>query len=98
MVENTVFVGSKPPMAYVMAIITSLGNSDEVVVRARGRAISTAVDAVEITRNRFMSDLEYDIEIGTEEMPQEVGGTRNVSTMAITLRKSRAAANRAVGS
>lgn len=87
---NTIFVGRKPPMAYVMAIITGLNreNNDEVVLRARGRAITTAVDAAEITRNRFMPDLKHSISIGTEQMEQEEGGTRNVSTIEITLRRS----------
>jgi len=88
MTENIVYVGSKPVMTYVMAIMTAMNDQDEVVVKARGRAISTAVDAAEITRNRYLTGLESTVEIGTEEMEQEDGGTRNVSTIAITLSKS----------
>ena len=75
-----------------MGIITSFNASDtkEVVLKARGQAITTAVDAAEITRSRFMKDLNVSqIAIGTEEMPPregESGGTtRNVSTIEITL-------------
>ena len=85
---NIVYVGSKPVMTYVMAIITAMNDQDEVVVKARGRSISTAVDAAEVTRNRYLKELQSTVEIGTEEMDQEDGGTRNVSTIAITLRKS----------
>ncbi len=75
-------------MSYVMAIITSFGGSDanDVTLKARGRAITTAVDVAEITRRRFMKELNLgDIIIGTEEIQQEEGGTRNVSTIEITL-------------
>lgn len=86
---NIVYVGSKPVMNYVIAVLANL-NQDrlkDVVLRARGRAISTAVDTAEVTRNRFLSDLTYNVSIGTEAMPREEGGTRNVSTIDIILRR-----------
>ncbi|MBU0778231.1 DNA-binding protein Alba [Patescibacteria group bacterium] len=86
--ENIVYVGSKPVMTYVMAIMTAMNDQDEVVVKARGRAISIAVDAAEVTRNRYLTGLKSTVEIGTEAMETEDGGTRNVSTIAITLSKS----------
>jgi len=90
--SGIIFIGSKPPMSYVLAIITSLSGSDakEVTLKARGRAISTAVDAAEITRRRFIKDLKVSkITIGTEEMPAREGENRArmVSTMEITLTK-----------
>ncbi|GAH95126.1 unnamed protein product [marine sediment metagenome] len=88
MTENIVYVGSKPVMTYVMAIITAMNDQDEVVVKARGRSISTAVDAAEVTRNRYLNDLKSTVEIGTEQMENEDGSPRNVSTIAITLSKS----------
>ncbi len=89
MSENIVYVGSKPIMNYVTAILTSLGsNPEEVVLKARGRAISTAVDAAEVTRSRFITDLKPSVNIGTEKLPGEGGATRNVSFIEITLRKS----------
>ena len=61
MTENAdvIFVGNKPPMSYVLAIITSLsaGNLKEITLKARGQAITTAVDVAEIARNRFIKDL-----------------------------------------
>ncbi len=91
---NVVYVGSKPVMTYVMAIMTGFNrNPDGVVIRARGRAIPTAVDAAEVTRNGFLRDLTCDVSIGTEQMEGEGGRTRNVSTIEIALRKSPEALN-----
>ncbi|MDH5375572.1 MAG: DNA-binding protein Alba [Candidatus Bathyarchaeota archaeon] len=90
--SGIVFIGNKPPMSYVLAIITSLSTPDakEITLKARGRAITTAVDAAEITRHRFIKDLKISkISIGTEEMPAREGENRArmVSTMEITLTK-----------
>jgi len=79
-------------MNYVLAIITSLasGNVKEITLKARGQAITTAVDVAEITRNRFIKDLKVaTIAIGTVEMPPREGENRSrmVSTMEITLSK-----------
>ena len=94
MTENAdvIFVGNKPPMSYVLAIITSLSQGDlkEITLKARGQAITTAVDVAEITHNRFIKDLEVKkIAIGTAEMPPREGEnkSRMVSTMEITMAK-----------
>lgn len=88
---NVVFVGNKPPMNYVMAVITAfnMGDGKTVILKARGRAISTAVDVAEITRTRFFKDTKvHSISIGTEAIsPREGGNPRNVSTMEITLKQ-----------
>ena len=86
--ENVIYVGNKPPMSYVLAIVTQFNSgSDEVIIKARGRAISRAVDAAEITRNRFVTDAKIkDIKIGTESITnEEEGRTSNVSSMEIIL-------------
>ena len=85
-----VFVGSKTPMDYVLAVMTRLSgsNAKEVVLKARGQAITTAVDVAEITRNRFLKNLKVSrIALGTEEMPAREGENRArmVSTIEITL-------------
>ena len=94
MVEKSgiVFIGSKTPMDYVLAIITGLSasNAKEITLKARGQAITTAVDAAELTRRRFLKDLKISkVSIGTEEMPPREGENRArmVSTMEITLTK-----------
>ena len=87
---KVIYVGRKPPMNYVLGIITSFAGPDakEVIVIARGQAIKTAVDAVEIARRRFMTKLNISkISIGTEEMPPREGEnrSRSISTIEITL-------------
>jgi DNA-binding protein Alba len=90
--QDVIFVGNKPPMSYVLAIITAIsaGNLNEVTLKARGQAITTAVDVAEIARNRFVKELKVTkIAIGTAEMPPREGETKSrmVSTIEITLRK-----------
>ena len=88
--NNIVYIGSKPLMSYVMAVITAFNatGGGDVVLKARGRAISSAVDVAEITRNRYMKDIRTGrIEIGSEQLPSRDGGTRGVSTIAIILEK-----------
>jgi len=75
-------------MSYVMAVLTSLnrGEADYVVLKARGRAITTAVDVAEITRNRYMTNLSKPvIQIDTEKIVDAEQQTRNVSCISITL-------------
>ena len=86
--ENTIFVGNKPSMSYVLAVVTQFSNngSNEVIIKARGRAISRAVDTAEIVRNRFIKNAEVkDIKIGTESMTNEEGRNSNVSSIEIYL-------------
>ncbi len=87
--ENVIYVGKKPPMSYVLAVVTQFNTSgtDEVVIKARGRSISTAVDTVEIVRNRFVTDAKVkDIKISTESITnEEEGRTSNVSSIEIIL-------------
>lgn len=86
---NTIYVGTKPAMSYVLAVITHFNSSDvkEVSLKARGRAITTAVDTAEIVRRKFLKELKADkITIGTEELQRE-DGTKNVSTMEIKLKR-----------
>jgi len=86
--QNIVYIGRKPTMNYVLAVITSFNSTDtkEVTLKARGRSITTTVDVAEIVRRKFMKELKTGkITIGTEEIEQEEGGTRNVSTIEITL-------------
>lgn len=86
--ENIIYVGRKPPMSYVLAVVTQFnGNgSKDVFIKARGKAISTAVDTAEIVRNRFMKNAKVkDITIGTEKITNEEGRDSNVSSIDICL-------------
>lgn len=85
--NNVVYVGSKPIMNYCMAVIESLRHSDTVALKARGRAISRAVDVAEVTRNRYLNGVRVEsIDIMTEELDSHDGDTRNVSAITILLR------------
>ena len=91
--SNIIYVGRKPPMNYVLGIVTAFSGTEtkEVTVKARGQAITTAVDAVEIARRRFVKEMKVgNIAIGTEEMPPREGETnsRMSSTIEITLKRS----------
>ena len=84
--ENTVFVGRRPTMNYVMAVMMVLNKGEECTVKARGRAISHAVDICEILKNRFLKGVEYDeIRISTEQLKGEDGRENNVSSIEIVL-------------
>jgi DNA-binding protein len=87
--DNVIFVGKKPTMSYVLAVITQFTNGEKVVhIKSRGRSISRAVDVSEIVKNRFLGDVKVkEITIGTEERSVEDGNKINVSTMDIVLTK-----------
>ena len=88
--ENVVLIGRKPVMNYVIACITFFNAGEkQVVVKARGRAISRAVDTIELLRRAFVKDLKIkSIDIGTEEMVRAEGQRSNVSTIEITVAKT----------
>ncbi len=87
--ENVVLVGSKPVMNYIVACLTFFNSgASEVILKARGRATSRAVDVVELMRRAFVKDLEVkNIQIGTEELTRQDGGKVNVSTIEIAVAK-----------
>ena len=84
--SNNVFIGRKPILNYVLACMTLFKSGHEtIVIKARGRSISRAVDVVEVLKHRFMPKAEVvDIQIGTEQMQgDEMRGPSNVSTIDI---------------
>ena len=84
--ENAVFVGRRPTMNYVMATMMVLNKGVDCTVKARGRAISHAVDVCEILKIRFLKGTEYkDITITTEQLQGENGQNNNVSSIEIVL-------------
>lgn len=84
---NIVFIGKKPVNNYVLACMTLIkGGHDEVIVKARGRNISHAVDVVEVLKNRYLPKAQVaDIKIGTESVDGD-NGPSNVSTIDIYVR------------
>jgi DNA-binding protein len=86
--DNIVYIGRKPAMSYVMAVLATFNNQDTVEIKARGRSITTAVDVAEITRNRYVEGLSKPmITIDTEKL-SDGDSTRNVSCMTIKLSKA----------
>lgn len=87
--DNIVYIGKKPTMNYVLAVVTQFNSgSDEVVIKARGKSISRAVDVAEIVRNRFIQDAKVkDIKIDTEQLSSEGERTANVSSIEIYMDK-----------
>ena len=84
--DNTVFVGNKPVMNYVLAVVTQFNNgADEVAIKARGKAISRAVDTADIALNRFLDNVaKKEILTSTEVIDTDSGKT-NVSSIEIIL-------------
>jgi len=90
--ENIVFIGNKSLMSYVLACVTLFNNgAPEINIKARGRAISRAVDVAEVLRNKFVQTAKVDsIGIGTEAVKTQEGKEINVSTIEITLKGEKA--------
>jgi DNA-binding protein len=89
--DNSIFVGEKPFMNYVTGVViqfTTQG-ATEVIVKARGKFISRAVDVVEVVRNRFLTNQIKikDIQIASEEFRNKEGKDVRVSTIEIVLMK-----------
>ncbi len=92
MEENSIFVGNKPFMNYVTGVVmqfTTKGAS-EVVIKARGKFISRAVDIAEVSSKRFLQNgvAIKGIKVDSEEFKNTEGKTVRVSTIEITLGKN----------
>ncbi len=85
--ENVVYIGKKPAMNYVLAVVTQFNNgAKSIKIRARGNTITRAVDVAEISRNRFLQDVKVEnIAINSEELQNEDGTKSKVSTIEISL-------------
>ena len=84
--DHFVFVGKKGAMAYVFAVMTHFSEgAKKVVLKARGRSISSAVDVAEIVRNKEPSIKLTSIGISTEEVTTEDGRPIKVSAIEIIL-------------
>jgi DNA-binding protein len=85
MKENTVFVGNKPVMNYVLAVTQFNNGADQVAIKARGKAISRAVDTAEIALNRFLEGISKKEIITSTEIIDTDSGKTNVSSIEIVL-------------
>jgi len=89
MADNSIFVGSKPFMNYVTGVVMQFTTKDakEVIVKARGKFISRAVDVAEVAVKRFLKDqIEIkDIRVDSEEFQNKEGKDVRVSTIELVL-------------
>lgn len=85
--DNVVFVGKKYTKEYMWAVVTQFHQgAKEVVIKARGKLISKAVDVAEGVKNKFMPDVQVkDVKIMTEQLTSEDGTKTNVSAIEIVL-------------
>tara|TARA_Y100000310_G_scaffold56844_1_gene52141 strand:- start:3586 stop:3867 length:282 start_codon:yes stop_codon:yes gene_type:complete len=90
--DNSIFIGGKPFMNYVTGVVMQFTtkNANEVIIKARGKFISRAVDVAEVASKRFLegSVAVKDIKIDSEEFKNNEGRDVRVSTMEITLEKN----------
>ena len=88
--DNSIFVGGKPFMNYVTGIVMQFTTKDakEVIIKARGKFISRAVDIAEVTTKRFLKDQVKveDIVINSEDFKNQEGKDIRVSTIEITVK------------
>ncbi len=86
---NTIYIGKKGTMSYVLAVITQFNQgTDNVTIKARGKTISKAVDVAEIVKNKFVNTVKVaDIAISTEEITTENNTPMKVSAIEIKLMK-----------
>jgi len=84
MPRDVILVGKKPVMSYAMAALMQLTETGEITIKARGRAISSAVDVAEVVSKRFLSGTAAikTVNIGTEVLGEP---PRNVSTIEIKI-------------
>lgn len=91
--DNSVFIGGKPFMNYVTGVVMQFTakNAEDVVIKARGKFISRAVDVAEVAAKRFMENsiAVKDIKIDSEGFKSDEGRDIRVSTIEITLSKNR---------
>ena len=87
--DNTVFIGKKNAMSYVLAVVSQFSQgSKEVKVKARGRSITRAVDVSQIVKNKFVPDLKIGLaDVSTEDMTSEDGSQSRVSSLTLLLSK-----------
>lgn len=84
--DTSVYVGKRPTMNYVMATMMILNEGKTATIKARGRAISHAVDVAEILKRKFVKSAKYkDIRLSTEKLTNDDGREINVSSMEIEI-------------
>lgn len=90
--NNSIFVGSKPFMNYVTAVVMQFTteNAETVIIKARGKFISKAVDVSQIIIKRFLKGQTsvVSIDVDSNEVKNKDGKEVMVSSIEITLKKA----------
>jgi DNA-binding protein len=89
--NNEIFIGKKPLMTYVTATLVQLANEPIVIIKARGKSITRAVDVAQIIVKR-MDTLGYKIgpvKIGSQSVQSQDGRNRNVSTIEVYISRAK---------
>ena len=83
--DNFVFIGKKPLMSYVLAALRQINEGDRtVIIKARGKSISMAVDVAEVLRHQFLPSATVDdVQITTELLTNPEGRESRVSSIEI---------------
>lgn len=93
MTDNSVFIGGKPFMNYVTGVVMQFTtkNSENVIIKARGKFISRAVDVAEVAAKRFLDNTVAvsDIKIDSEGFKTDEGRDVRVSSIEITLSRNK---------
>lgn len=90
--DNNIFIGSKPFMNYVTAVVTQFTTqkAEEVKLISRGKFIAKCVDVTEVAMKKFLKDLNLkvkEIKIDSQEFENKEGKKVTVSTMDIIIKK-----------
>jgi archaea-specific DNA-binding protein len=84
--DNCVYVGNKPFMNYVTAVVTQANSNKLVTIKARGKYISRAVDIGEVATRRFVAGSKIgSIRVGSEEFENKDGKMVRVSTIELDI-------------
>ncbi|MBU0615957.1 MAG: DNA-binding protein Alba [Nanoarchaeota archaeon] len=87
--DNSIFIGTKPFMNYVTGVVMQFTtkNANEVLIKARGKFISRAVDVAEVAAKRFLENsvAVKDIKINSEDFKNKEGKDIRVSAIEIML-------------
>ncbi|MFT4343809.1 MAG: DNA-binding protein Alba [Candidatus Woesearchaeota archaeon] len=90
--DNAIFIGEKPFMNYVTAVVMQFTtkNAEEVLIKARGKFISRAVDVAEIATKRFLDETVRvkEVKINSEEFKNKEDKDVRVSIIEIILEKA----------
>ena len=85
--ESVILVGRNDTSRYVIAVITQFQSGvKRVILRARGRSITRAVDAAELVKKLDPTIKDVSVKIGSETVG-EPGKERTVSTIEIVLER-----------